>query len=113
MVAAASCPPIPGFTKDYSVDFTQISSLPSDWVLASGSTVSLGPKGAEFAWRQKGDAPYIWTNQYMWYGTAEVVMKVANGTGVISSAVLYSDDLDEIDWEWSGNNFNMGGNRVS
>jgi hypothetical protein len=27
------------------------------------------------------------------------------GTGMISGSVLISDALDEIDWEWSGNNF--------
>ncbi|CAJ2500838.1 Uu.00g036910.m01.CDS01 [Anthostomella pinea] len=32
-------------------------------------------------------------------------MQTAPGIGVISSAVLMSDDLDEIDWEFSGNDF--------
>lgn len=32
-------------------------------------------------------------------------MRVANGTGMISSSVLISDDYDEIDFEFSGNNF--------
>lgn len=35
-------------------------------------------------------------------------MKAAPGTGIISSAVLMSDDFDEIDWEFSGNNFAAG-----
>ncbi|KAI0144458.1 concanavalin A-like lectin/glucanase domain-containing protein [Xylariaceae sp. FL1272] len=35
-------------------------------------------------------------------------MQVAPGTGIISSSVLLSDDFDEIDWEMSGNNFNLG-----
>lgn len=29
-------------------------------------------------------------------------MTAAPGTGVVSSAILESDDLDEIDWEWLG-----------
>lgn len=29
-------------------------------------------------------------------------MKAAPGTGIVSSAILESDDLDEIDWEWLG-----------
>jgi beta-glucanase (GH16 family) len=41
----------------------------------------------------------------MHYGTASVIMQTAPGIGVISSAVLLSDDLDEIDWEISGNNY--------
>lgn len=34
-------------------------------------------------------------------------MKCASGTGIISSIVLESDDLDEVDWEF------MGGNNTS
>ncbi len=29
-------------------------------------------------------------------------MKAAPGAGIVSSVVLESDDLDEIDWEWVG-----------
>jgi len=36
-------------------------------------------------------------------------MRAAPGIGIISSASLMSDDQDEIDWEFSGNDFHMGG----
>lgn len=36
------------------------------------------------------------------FGHVEFVIKAAPGTGIVSSAVLQSDDLDEIDWEWLG-----------
>ncbi len=36
---------------------------------------------------------------YIHYGRVEVVAQVAPGTGIVSSAVLLSDDLDEIDLE--------------
>ena len=39
-------------------------------------------------------------------------MQAALGTGIISSAVLMSDDLDEIDWEWSGSNFGSPSGKV-
>lgn len=32
-------------------------------------------------------------------------MQAAPGIAVISSAVLMSDTADEVDWEWSGNNY--------
>jgi hypothetical protein len=32
------------------------------------------------------------------FGYFEVVMRAANGTGIVSTAILESDDLDEIDW---------------
>ena len=39
-------------------------------------------------------------------------MQAAPGVGIISSAVLMSDDQDEIDWEFSGNDFNRGSGNV-
>ena len=36
------------------------------------------------------------------FGHVEFVVKAAPGAGIVSSAVLQSDDLDEIDWEWLG-----------
>lgn len=44
------------------------------------------------------DAPTITLNDYIFFGKIDVYMKAANGTGVVSSFVLESDDLDEIDW---------------
>ncbi|EEH05832.1 extracellular cell wall glucanase Crf1 [Histoplasma capsulatum G186AR] len=36
------------------------------------------------------------------FGHVDFVIKAAPGRGIVSSAVLQSDDLDEIDWEWLG-----------
>lgn len=36
------------------------------------------------------------------FGHVEFVVKAAPGVGVVSSAILQSDDLDEIDFEWLG-----------
>ena len=55
-------------------------------------------RGAEFTINKQGDAPTIETDFYFFFGEAEVVMKAANGTGIVSSIVLESDDLDEVDW---------------
>jgi len=38
------------------------------------------------------------------FGSVSVVMKAATGQGIISSIVMESDDLDEIDWEFMGGN---------
>jgi len=40
----------------------------------------------------------------MLFGSLEVKMRAAGGQGIVSSVVLLSDDLDEIDWEWTGTN---------
>ena len=36
------------------------------------------------------------------FGKVSVVLKAAAGPGIVSSFVMQSDDLDEIDWEWLG-----------
>ena len=36
------------------------------------------------------------------FGHVEYVIQAAPGVGIVSSAVLQSDELDEIDWEWLG-----------
>lgn len=36
------------------------------------------------------------------FGHVDFVVRAAPGQGIVSSAVLQSDDLDEIDWEWLG-----------
>ena len=41
----------------------------------------------------------------MW-GRLDITLKAAPGGGVVSSAVLQSDDLDELDWEWVGSRTN-------
>ena len=44
------------------------------------------------------------SNFYIFFGQVSVIMRCANGTGIVSSVVLESDDLDEVDWEWVGGN---------
>ncbi|ERF73146.1 hypothetical protein EPUS_02987 [Endocarpon pusillum Z07020] len=109
----STCPPNPGLTKrDFYVDFTKVSSLPEGWTLANYATVKYGANGAEFTFNKRFEAPYIWTSFYILFGRVEVVMQAAPGIGMISSAVLMSDDQDEIDWEWSGNNFGHNTGKV-
>lgn len=51
---------------------------------------------------KQGDSPLIQSNWYIMFGRVDLVIKAAPGQGIVSSAVLESDDLDEIDWEWIG-----------
>ncbi|GIK04884.1 copper resistance protein [Aspergillus viridinutans] len=96
-----TCPSNKGLAaSSYTVDFTSKSAL-AQWEVTAGS-VPVGPQGAEFTVAKKGDSPTIDTSFYFFYGKAEVVMKAAPGTGIVSSIVLESDDLDEVDWEVLG-----------
>ncbi|KAI9692411.1 MAG: hypothetical protein M1822_006642 [Bathelium mastoideum] len=101
-----ACPPNPGLsTSNYHVDFTQQQSLPAEWILANYETVTYGTHGAEFTFNKRYDAPNIWTDFHIFFGHVDVVMQAAPGQGIVSSSVLISDDFDEVDWEFSGNNF--------
>lgn len=58
--------------------------------------------GAVFQVASETQAPTISTGKYIFFGRIDVVIQAAPGAGIVTSAVLQSDDLDEIDWEWVG-----------
>ncbi|GAB7356743.1 hypothetical protein MBLNU459_g7646t2 [Dothideomycetes sp. NU459] len=86
----------------FTSDFTKGSSAFTSWSAAEGTTITYGSKGAEFTIAKEGNAPTVSTDFYFFFGKVEVVMQAATGTGIVSSIVLESDDLDEIDWEFLG-----------
>ncbi|KAF9876641.1 glycosyl hydrolase family 16 [Colletotrichum karsti] len=96
-----TCPANAGLAEStYSVDFTK-GGDDTNWKTVAGS-VAYTANGAEFTLNKKGDAPTIETSWYFFFGRAEVHMKAAPGQGIVSSVVIESDDLDEVDWEWLG-----------
>ncbi|EKV20322.1 putative glycosidase crf1 [Penicillium digitatum] len=96
-----TCPADASTTESHhSFDFTQSSGL-NQWTTTAG-TVKTGPNGAEFTVSKEFDAPTIQTDFYIFFGEVSVTMKAAPGTGIVSSIVLESDDLDEVDWEAVG-----------
>lgn len=93
-----NCPPNPGLaTYTHFTDFTSGPDAFERWDTAAGSVTST-PMGAAFVINEQGDAPTIETDFYIFFGSVEVKLRAANGTGIISTTVLESDDLDEIDW---------------
>ncbi|KAL6403681.1 licheninase [Ilyonectria robusta] len=80
------------------VDFTQgeVNSF-----AASGSP-TYDDNGVSFTVSRSGDAPQLASLFYIMFGRVEITMKAAPGAGIVSSLVLQSDDLDEIDIEWLG-----------
>ncbi|KAL9576745.1 MAG: hypothetical protein Q9212_006851 [Teloschistes hypoglaucus] len=97
------CPNDKGLaTPSYAIDFTSVKKLPSEWTLADSENVTLGPQGAEFAFEKRYDSPTMWTDFKFFFGRVEFVVKAAPGTGIVSSMVMLSGDLDEIDWEFLG-----------
>lgn len=82
-----------------NVDFTQgeVNSF-----VPSGGTPTYGSDGVTFTVARSGDAPQLTSVFYIMFGRVEVTMKAAPGAGIVSSLVLLSDTLDEIDFEWLG-----------
>ncbi|MCJ1473414.1 hypothetical protein MMC13_002065 [Lambiella insularis] len=94
-----TCPADLALGKSERFDFTQ--GAPSGFS-ASGVPTYDSTNGASFTVAKSGDAPTLISNWFMMFGHVEVVLKAAPGVGIVSSMVLQSDDLDEIDYEWLG-----------
>ncbi|OAG24858.1 concanavalin A-like lectin/glucanase, partial [Alternaria alternata] len=96
-----SCPADTALSSStYTHDFTK-GADDDNWKVTAGD-ISYTSKGAEFTINKAGDAPTIQSQWYIFFGSVSFIMTAAPGTGVVSSAILESDDLDEIDWEWLG-----------
>jgi hypothetical protein len=96
------CPANSALGRTVNIDFRQGAS---DSFTATGSP-TYDSNGASFTVRQSGDSPVLMSRWYIMFGKVSVTMKAAHGTGIVSSVVLQSDCLDEIDWEWLGKDGN-------
>ena len=94
----SSCPPDSALGRDVDIDFT---SGPSDSFTPQGDP-TYDSNGVSFTVSQSGDNPQLNSRWYIMFGRVEAVIKAAPGAGIVSSCVLQSDVLDEIDWEWLG-----------
>ncbi|TEY86485.1 hypothetical protein BOTCAL_0007g00120 [Botryotinia calthae] len=98
-----TCPSNPAIGGLQVTDFTAGKS--SYWEVEDGTTMSYdGTLGAEFVISTATNAPTIKNVGYIMFGRIETWVRASAGTGVVSSFILESDDLDEIDWEWLGAN---------
>ncbi|OTB02328.1 glycoside hydrolase family 16 protein [Hypoxylon sp. CI-4A] len=98
-LSSTSCPADTALGMAIDVDFTQgeVNSFSS-----SGGTPTYGSDGVTFTVAKSGDAPQLTSVFYIMFGRVEFSLKAAPGAGIVSSFILESDDLDEIDWEWLG-----------
>jgi len=95
------CPNDPAMPATFDTDFKAGKDAIKGWKQTAGS-LSYVPGGAQFSVAQKGDAPTIQSEGFLHFGYVEVKMTAAKGQGIISSIVLQSQNLDEVDWEWIG-----------
>lgn len=100
---ADNCPPDPAFGADHLFVFNNTPSSEL-WEVTAG-TVRYDPRtGASFTINKQGDSPTLRTKFYFFFGRTELWLKAAPGTGIISSMMWLSDNLDEVDWEFLGSN---------
>ncbi|KAI7786025.1 glycoside hydrolase family 16 protein [Diaporthe eres] len=95
------CPADPAIASTQTIDFTKGEN--DFFTAATGTTVTYDPSlGAVFTINKETDAPTFTSTGYIFFGRVSVVARASVGTGIVTSFVLQSDDLDEIDWEWLG-----------
>ncbi|KAK3066048.1 hypothetical protein LTS18_002081, partial [Coniosporium uncinatum] len=92
------CPADSALGRSVNIDFASGSS---DSFISQGNP-TYDSNGVSFTVAQPGDAPQLISKWYIMFGKVEVQLKAAPGAGIVSSFVLQSDALDEIDWEWLG-----------
>jgi beta-glucanase (GH16 family) len=100
------CPSMQALGGNATFNFNK-TGIPTDdkvWVKKNQGTIDWSEKGATFTIERSGDSPTANSVFYMLFGRFEVVMRAASGKGIISSAILQSEALDEVDWEWKGSN---------
>lgn len=100
----STCPDDPALGTTFNQTYNSDSSFdPGLWNFSAG-TASFANDAAIFQIVNSGDSVTTQTSFYIFWGRVEVWMQAAAGQGIISSLVLLSDDLDEIDWEIMGGN---------
>lgn len=97
-LTGGSCPPDPALGRSVTINFADGAS---DSFMPQGNP-TYDSNGASFTVAKSGDSPQLASKWYIMFGHVEFQIKSAPGVGIVSSAVLQSDDLDEIDWEWLG-----------
>ncbi|KAI1402827.1 glycoside hydrolase family 16 protein [Hypoxylon fuscum] len=95
-----TCPADDALGTSVTVDFTKGES--DLFKVADGTKLTYDSNGAVFTINKETEAPTISSTKYIFFGRVDVELQAAPGTGVVTSFVLQSDDLDEIDWEWLG-----------
>lgn len=100
-----TCPPDTALGTSSTIDFT--SGQSNQFSESGNPQPTYNSNGVNLVVAQSGDAPTLTSNWYIMFGHVEVTMKAASGVGIVSSMVLQSDDLDEIDLEWLGANGNQ------
>lgn len=91
------CPPDSALGRTVNIDLKS----PSDSFTPQGNP-TYDSDGVSFTVAKSGDSPQLTSKWYIMFGKVDIEVQAAPGAGIVSSFVLQSDTLDEIDWEWLG-----------
>lgn len=98
-----TCPPNPAFGLEHNFVFNTTPRFETWENIAS--PVKYDPvNGATFTINKQGESMTIRSKFYIFWGRIELSLKTSHGIGIISSFMMLSDNLDEIDWEFFGGN---------
>lgn len=96
-----TCPADAAFgNQKVECDFTQGACGPITEY--PGTTVEYNDKGMVLSIEKESNAPTLGSHKTIFFGRIDVELQAAAGQGIVTSVVLESADLDEIDWEWVG-----------
>lgn len=102
-----TCPQDPALGTTFSTQFNDSMAEfdPNLFnVTAGADLIDFSDEGAQLTISSEGESITVETAFYIFWGSVELIFKAASGQGIISTLVLMSDDLDEIDWEIKGGN---------
>jgi beta-glucanase (GH16 family) len=98
------CPACPALGTNATFDFTSKSASSDVWTADAGTVDYSSSTGGDYTINSQGDSIRITSKFYIFFGRVSVLMRAAPGRGIVSSIVMESDDLDEVDWELIGGN---------
>ncbi|KAF1851395.1 glycoside hydrolase family 16 protein [Cucurbitaria berberidis CBS 394.84] len=100
------CPSMQALGGNATFNFNKTGIPTGDkiWTKQNQGKIDWNEKGATFTVERSGDSPTVQSKFYMLFGRFEVIMRAASGRGIVSSAILQSEALDEVDWEFLGSN---------
>ena len=97
------CPSDPALGQNATFNWEEENANPEVWHALAGK-VDFSSGGGDFIIHGQGDSVTLVSKFYLFFGQVSVMMQAASGQGIVSSIVMESDDLDEVDWELIGGN---------
>lgn len=95
------CPSMPALGGNATFDFKNPWN-PEIWKETNAGSFNRFGNYTTLSVEKQGESPTFQSSFYIFFGRVEVIMKAAPGRGIVSSAILQSECLDEIDWEFLG-----------